>query len=284
MKRKTFNKIRRGFLITFGVVFLVGIFYIYFRTHAFTITTYELVGVPDMYKETIESKLNIIASQKRYKILPSNRVLNYNSKAIKSTVVEVLPNSEKVSLLPVGLHTLRVNVISHEPIFKIDEVRGITKDGIIYTEFKDMSNLPKISTASSTRKEIVKDGIRSTKIVELDNTKLNNLSLLINKINSVIFRVSKIEIDAYGDVAFYNESGLSKVMFSGITDIDKVWSNLVSAIDTEPLKSKLLNSKDKLEYLDARFGNKVFYKFTNNSKTAIIQSYATPTATTTFSR
>ena len=68
-------------------------------------------------------------------------------------------------------------------------------------------------------------------------------------------------------------------MFSGIADTDKVWSNIVSAIDTDPLKSKLLNNKDKLEYLDARFGNKVFFKFTNDGKTAIIPSHDISTST-----
>lgn len=278
IKRSTIVLWKKRLILFFVISFIFSLFYIYFRTYAFTLTAYELVGVPDMYKEAIESKLNIIASQKRYKILPSNRALNYNSKAIKSAVVDVLPNSEIVSLLPIGLHTLRVKVTPYIPLFKINEVRGVTKDGIIYSEFKDMSKLPSIFFASSTTYEIVKDGIHSTKVVGVDAAKLNNLSILINKIESVLFTVSKIDIDAYGDISLYDERGISKVVFSGVTDTNKVWSNILSAIDTEPLKSKLLNSKDKLEYLDTRFGNKVFYKFTNNSKTAIIQSYATTTS------
>jgi hypothetical protein len=83
-------------------------------------------------------------------------------------------------------------------------------------------------------------------------------------------------------VTLSNELASSTIKFSSKEDIKKVWSNLVSAIDTEPLKSKLANSKNKLEYLDTRFGNKVFFKFTNEGKTIIMPTYeATSTATTT---
>ncbi len=38
-------------------------------------------------------------------------------------------------------------------------------------------------------------------------------------------------------------------------------SNLNSALLADPLKSKMANSRDKLFYIDVRFGNKVFFKF-----------------------
>ena len=86
-----------------------------------------------------------------------------------------------------------------------------------------------------------------------------------------------------------NREGKSEVIFAKSDDVDKIWSNIVSAIDTEPLKSKLEKDKSFLQYLDARFGNKVFYKFTNSQAGDIIQStsnspHATSTATTTRTR
>lgn len=268
------------FLISLTVFFSL---YVYFKTSLFTITAYELVGVPDMYKDEVTDSLRLIAAQKRYKVIPGDKILSYHNKNSKQAVINILPNTQTVMLVPIGLHTLRVSVTHYEPLFKIDDTHGITKEAVVYTEFKDMSTLPKIVFASSTRKEMVKDGVVSSVIVGVDETKLVNLSVLINKINAVIFVVSKIDIDEFGDISLYDESGLGRIIFSGATDSDKVWSNILSAIDTDPLKSKLLNNKDKLEYLDARFGNKVFYKFTNATKTAIIQSHeATTTATTTL--
>ena len=283
IKRSTLTLWKKRLIFSFLFILICSIFYIFFRTSTFTITSYELIGVPEMYKEKIDANLHVIESYPQYKILPSNRVLMYRSKAIKLSVVDVLPNSKTVKLRPVGLHTLRVTVTPYEPLFKIDEFRGITKEGVIYTEFKDMHLLPTFYIASTTSKEVVKDGIRSTIITGLESNKLVNISKLVSKIDSVIFKISKIEIDTYGDITLYDEHGISKIIFAGDSDVDKVWSNLLSAIDTDPLKSKLENSKDKLEYLDARFGNKVFYKFTNGAKTDIIQSHASTTQSTSTS-
>ena len=68
-------------------------------------------------------------------------------------------------------------------------------------------------------------------------------------------------------------------------DQKKVWSTLVSALDTDPLKTKLATDKGKLEYLDVRYGNKVFYRFSdmtfqNKGETGILDDHATPTQAT----
>jgi hypothetical protein len=83
----------------------------------------------------------------------------------------------------------------------------------------------------------------------------------------------------------YSEMSSSTLILAQNPDFKKVWSNLVSALDTDPLKTKMSQGKNNLMYVDLRFGNKVFYKFTNVSTAGIIDSsYATTTATTTLSR
>lgn len=280
IKRSTLVLWKKRLMIFLGSALVFSLFYIYFGTSLFTITTYELVGVPDMYKDTSNVRLRAIASQKMVGFIPADKILNYRGMKIKQAVVSILPNTETISLLPIGLHTLRVKVTSYQPLYRIDDTHAITKDGFIYSESQDISTLPLIVVASSTTKETLNDGITSISMVGIDTRTLKSLSTFINKINSVVFKVSKIEIDEYGDISLYDERGMSKLLYRGDADIDKVWSNLVSAIDTNPLKEDLEKNKDKLEYLDARFGNKVFFKFTNAGKTAIIQSHATTTQVT----
>lgn len=254
----------------------------YYKTPIFTITSYDIIGVPDLYKETISSNLSLLAQENTYGIIPRNKIFTYHKRAIKQSIVAVLPNTKKIVILPIGFHKLRIKVESYEPIFKIDTTRGVTKDGIIYIEFKDMSNLPTISFSSSTIEEVIRDDSRYYMIKGIDTSILNSLSLFLDKVNTVIFSVAKVTVDGYGDITLYDKHELSKIMFKRETNPDKVWSNILSAIDTEPLKSRLAKEKDNLEYLDARFGNKVFYKFTNNLKTAIIEDHATTTSTTTI--
>ena len=52
-----------------------------------------------------------------------------------------------------------------------------------------------------------------------------------------------------------------KVTFKLNSDYEKLAENLEAAIKTEPLKSNLKNKYSSLQYIDLRFGNKVYYKF-----------------------
>jgi hypothetical protein len=159
----------------------------------------------------------------------------------------LLPNTKSVSISPTSLHTLRIKVESHAPIFKINEKEAITKEAIVYTEIEDISNLSTLSFTSTST--ITPDLI--SKIIDI-----------IPKVSASIFEIKSININEYNDIYLQgNLNNKSSIILSETSDVKKVWSNLVSAIDTEPLKSKLIKQKDKLEYLDTRFGNKVFYKY-----------------------
>ena len=52
-----------------------------------------------------------------------------------------------------------------------------------------------------------------------------------------------------------------KIIFNQNEDLSKLYENLEIAINTEPLKTDLKNNYTKLLYIDLRFNNKVFYKF-----------------------
>jgi len=52
-----------------------------------------------------------------------------------------------------------------------------------------------------------------------------------------------------------------KIILKADADFKNVAENLQAALDTEPLKSKFKNKYSTLEYIDLRFGNKVYDKF-----------------------
>ncbi|MDD5721381.1 MAG: hypothetical protein PHT16_02965 [Candidatus Pacebacteria bacterium] len=59
-----------------------------------------------------------------------------------------------------------------------------------------------------------------------------------------------------------NSSGTEpKIILKADADFQNVAENLQAALDTEPLKSKFKNKYSTLEYIDLRFGNKVYDKF-----------------------
>lgn len=69
-----------------------------------------------------------------------------------------------------------------------------------------------------------------------------------------------------GDLEFFLTKGSSisvrpKVILNSNADFQIAAKNLRAALDTEPLLSKFKNKYSSLQYIDLRFGNKVYYKF-----------------------
>lgn len=70
-----------------------------------------------------------------------------------------------------------------------------------------------------------------------------------------------------GDVeVFLSSNGVSltngpKIIFRADADFQNVAENLEAALTTEPLQSKFTKNYSTLLYIDLRFGNKVYYKF-----------------------
>lgn len=71
-----------------------------------------------------------------------------------------------------------------------------------------------------------------------------------------------------GDVELYlstqtTKSTYPKIIFNINADLQNVAENLQAALTTEPLQSKFKNKYSSLEYIDLRFGNKVYDKFSS---------------------
>ena len=69
-----------------------------------------------------------------------------------------------------------------------------------------------------------------------------------------------------GDIAFFFSSPKiisesPKILVKRDSNFEEIAENLHTAVNTEPLKTQLKKNFAKLEYIDLRFGNKVYYKF-----------------------
>ena len=259
----------------------------YFYTQIFTVTSYVITGVDEESRVRVERTVQALSTQKLYRVFPSDKIFTYSSRLITASVREVVQESASIKIRPVGLHTIKIEVTLLKPIFRINDSEALTEDGIIFSSQYDLRVLPRITIASSTVTKVERDNLSFTQLVSQDTTHtietLPFLSDISTKISSIIFPVTHIVVERTGEVSFFNEQGTSKVIILQDSDMKKTWSTLVSAIDTDPLKSKLANDKKNLEYLDVRYGNKVFYKFSDmtfqNSKVpGILHNHASTTS------
>ncbi len=290
IKRKTLVKIIRYTTLLLSVSFIVLSVYFYFGTSFFSVTSYDIRGVDNLTKIAIDQKLHEDASKKFFKFFPSNKIYTYSTKRITETVFGEVPEIGSLTISPKGLHTLVIDIKRLTPVFKINESQALTNDGIMFSTKENLDPYPRIEIASSTTSVFQNKSLTLTEIIipdKIDKRELlTNVSDLSSKISSVIFPVEIISISVDGDVTYYSMSKTSMVKILKDSDFKKTWSTLVSAIDTEPLKTKLASSKETLEYLDVRYGNKVFYRFSDmtfqkGSVNGILGNHATTTTQAT---
>lgn len=270
MKKRTFVLWRKVLIRVAICLAIFGIFFLYFQTSAFTIKNYDIQGVDEIYKQVLINRFRELEPEKILKILPGNSIFSYHRRAMSRIVHDTLPNTASLSIFPPSLHTIRVVVTPYKPMFRKSERQAITSTGVVYKEIHDISRLPTLESASSSF---------------ITSELLSSMSNLYPKITATLFPVASVYVDENKDIHLRGGQHMSEVIVDGNGDIDKAWSNLLSAIDTEPLKSKLATNKNALQYLDTRFGNKVFYRFTNEEVKSIIDhdnnNNAISTATTT---
>jgi hypothetical protein len=273
MRKRTYVLWKKILTWALALMLIGGAAYIYLKTGLFTIQSYEISGVPSDKVLQVTTNVRDIGTHPLYKIIPTNKIFTYQGQKIKAMIQTLLPDTESVSFTVVPLHTLKITIRSYSPLFQLDQTRSVTKEGYIFENSKEVS-LPWLEIASSSIQSLNNDGIIEHKLAIRTSTSteelMEEISGIIPKINAILFEVRNIRIDPYGDIMLSDASDKSSVKLTSSADMDKQWSNVVSAIDTEPLKTLLSTKKNSLEYLDVRFGNKVFYKFTKGDQTAII--------------
>lgn len=284
IKRKTLEGFKKWFFISSIIFCIVSIWYVYYKTTIFTIQKYAVTGIAEEYIPRIENALTLATSTYTYGLIPNNKVLSYSNAAIIQTITELLPEAASISIRPSGLHTLKITITEYQPLFRIDETTGLTKEGVFFRTTKDIKILPLVTFASSTKITHTEGGIVVRSFQNIDSTFLLSLRDFEKNVTSAIFPVYVISIDNEEGIALIDKRGVSRVLIPQDGDTKKLWSTLLSAIDTDPLKKKLLENISSLEYLDVRYGNKVFYKFSNtsfqNSKdTGILEGYEHATST-----
>lgn len=283
VKRSTLIALKRFVITVTGLLLLAILFYCYFKTPFFTITRYDIRGISAEEQQSLQERLRAVSMVKYHGVIEADKIVSFRGRGLREAILEEFPNTASVSMYPTGLHTLRISLTFHTPLFRTSDIQAITKEGVIYTEVKPLNAIPLLMIASSTTHEQQEAGLPRVYLRSLSPELLLQLSTLIKKVDEVLFPITRITVDEYGDITLVNLYG-GGIKLTKTSDFNKVWSNIVSAVDTDPLKSKLQTHKESLEYLDARFANKVFYKFggpsfTKQGGTGIIESqHATTTS------
>jgi hypothetical protein len=282
IKKKKRKKIRNRIII-FSVIFLLILTGLIFlsRWQEMNIQDIQVVGnkiidAQDI-KKIAETKLVgnfiFVFPKKNSFLYPENKIKNKLSeefKRLKEIEVEVDANDLQTLWITVSEYEGKYlwcgeNIVQEDFEFNNQDCYFLDSEGYIfdkapyfsgevYFKFYGNSGFDSLSPISSHFfPESFKKIILLKEAIEKMNLKLSSFSLENQEDGNLFLSCNGKTQNA------------PRIIFKLNSDYNKLIENLQSAITTEPLQSDLKNRLNNLNYIDLRFGNKIFYKFRQNN-------------------
>ncbi len=262
-RRVILNKILLSLLV-FVVVFIVSVYIS--RVPAVNIGAIKIVGNKVVDGEAIVTSIEKQIAGNYLWVFPKRNILFYSKNTLAKELHSEFNRLKDINFVIKNGNNLEVSVTERTGLYTwcgntlpevgiiptcyfMDELGYIFDEapyfsGEVYFKFYGVA-----SAGSSFSKE------NFTQLVDFKNT-LTTLGL----------KPASLYVSDDGDIKiFLSSSGKTSlgayVVFKKDDDFKKLTENLEAAIRTEPILSNLKNKSSSLEYIDLRFGNKVYYKF-----------------------
>jgi len=269
-KRRVFW--HKVFLITFGFLVIIGIFSYISRNVKVNIHTIEISG-----NEIIDTKLiKEVVDEKLIgyylKLFPKTNFLFYPKGAIKNELENRFKRLTNISFKLKDVNTLEISVAErialytwcgeYPPELNTSEQKCyfLDESGFIFDEAPYFSGdvYLRLYGEDGVNLENPAGSYFSQKI-------FYNLIALRNNIGGMGVATKAIYVTVDGEVRILlparGDGRNPEIILKADADFNKVAENLQAALDTEPLLSKFKTQYSSLQYIDLRFGNKVYYKF-----------------------
>lgn len=216
----------------------------------------QVQGAQTLSSTTIEAQVRELLQGSYLWFLPRNSIFLYPQEQIMHTLMTSHPTLESVQVHAVDFHTIAVGLSERQPraLWCSKEAAGcffMDEQGVVYDIAPTFSEEVYTRYFGSTTGE----GLPKQYLSEGD---FQALSALVDAIDQKLHEeeVSVVMVDASNDVAIQFKTGF-ELKFALHDEAGDVFERLTLALTGEIFKAHVL--KD-FEYLDLRFGDKLYYK------------------------
>lgn len=192
-------------------------------------------------------------------VIPKTNTLLYSTSKEEKSLLDNFPGIENVTVSREGLQTLSILIKERKPD-SIWCAEGVGEDlpdcyfvdatGVLFSLAPHFSGNVYFVYRGNLREG---SPLGAQILSKEDFTKFQQFLLSIKKLN---LNITSVLIKEAGDFEFSLSSG-TKILFNSSLSYDNIFTNLDSVLKSGQLASTTL---DKIDYVDLRFGNKVFFK------------------------
>jgi len=270
-RRKIFLKKVSIYLVVLTIIF-AGLAYLS-RLPSVNITSIEITGNKVLDSDGLKSVVSDELTGNYFLIFPKTNIFLYSKNSIKKHLLGKFKRLKDVKFSLVDKRILSVSISERAPDYvwcgaQIPEMKPDTEapacyflddSGYIFDEAPYFSGDVYFKFYGSVYLEgdtpigsYFAPGIFSKFLTlkeELDNMTLRPVALLVEEDGVIKFLLSGLN------------NTMPEIILKTDLDFESALGNLQSALDTDPLKSEFKNKYSSLEYIDLRFGNRVYYRF-----------------------
>ncbi|MEY4440899.1 MAG: hypothetical protein RLY49_525 [Candidatus Parcubacteria bacterium] len=257
-KKKKVKKIKIYLWAIFSFLCIVGFLYV-LTIPAFQIQEVKVTGTMFVDKSEIEQKTNTLLDRKFLGFIPNRNIFLFS----KHELEELLKQNPAIISAKIRkdfFHILTIDVKEHEKemiyctTLEKTECFYLNKDGFVYAPVKGFI-IPEQEIIIYNEKEVKK--LQDTfiqKEVYVD------ISLFVKNLARQEIKIKEVYIKADSTVEFVSWEN-TRFITSIFDEYKKDFANLIALFEKQAITKEQLQN---IEYIDLRFGNKVFYKNKTN--------------------
>ena len=263
-------------IVIFGVLFVLLLVSLVFISRINRLNFYDInvSGNKIIDTTTVQKVVEEKLSGKYIWLFPKTNIFLYPKTGLKEELANAFKRFKSIEISSQNVNTLHIEVAERSPEYlwcgntlpAIDERRTcyfLDTEGYIFDEAPYFSGEVYFKFYGET--ELSKDGGNPSGS-HIAPQNFSNLISFKNTLAEIGLKPATLYIGNDDNL----KMGLSRarttgaaaeILFKKDSDLQKISENLKAALNAEPLQSKFKNEYSSLEYIDLRFGNKVYYKF-----------------------
>lgn len=268
-RRRRLNIFKKTVIISFGIAVLFSLIIYGLQRPEVNIKNIEVEGTSVLKSEFLKDTAKVELNGSYLWIIPKTSAFFYPKKAILNRLIKQFKRINTIQVEKMGFNTIYIRVTERPERYlwcgrDLIEFRGsenkcyfIDSGGYVFSPAPYYSGNLFLEFYGPLR-----GGENDHPVggIVLPEERFRDLVLFNESLQNMDIPATKVFIDSNDDYEFTLLDG-GKLLVGGKNDLAKNSEYIELALNTDPLKSKMEKTRDRLLYLDVRFGNKVYFKF-----------------------